>query len=147
MSDRLIAPLAALSEFALAKGIVSAALAALANQLNHKPEYVVLVCLLVLVDFITGVIAARKQGKPLTSGGLRQTAVKFAEYALLLVAVTAFGNVFDFAGWLSDTAYLYVCSTELISIGENLKGSPVMDALYERVKESLLDKLKTKEGA
>lgn len=134
--QRYANPLITLVEAFHIKALVSAGAAALATLFHHSIQYAMLVALLVVIDFATGIIAAKKRGEKITSLGLRQTIIKALEYMCFLVAVTAFANVFTaLAGWISATAYFYIAATECASIAENTLDNPAIRKAWEAVKD------------
>lgn len=131
---RYLAPMSSLVDSALVKSVLSAVTAALSTLFNHKPQWVVLICLLVFIDLLTGIMAAAKRGEKITSWGFRQTAIKTVEYTLFLVAATAIANSFSLLTWLGESVYIYVALTELTSIAENLSGTKGMAEIWAKVK-------------
>ena len=71
-------------------------------------------------DLITGVICALKNGKYITSEGLRKTIIKFTCY-LLVVTLTNGISVY-MLDWIDFTKFMtaLLCGIELYSIFENL---------------------------
>jgi phage-related holin len=131
---RYFAPMESLFDHPLLKGAIASILAALSTLLHHKPQWAVLVCLLVFIDLVTGVMAAAKRGEKITSYGFRQTAIKAVEYTLFLVAATAIANSFSLLTWLGESVYIYVALTELTSIAENLSGTKGMAEIWAKIK-------------
>lgn len=100
-----------------------------------QTELVLLLIIAIIFDWITGVLAAKRNKTLIISLGFRQTIVKTIEYFIFLFIVTGVSNVFgkaEITGWVGDTlkfarnidwfAYLYIIFTELKSIVENLSG-------------------------
>lgn len=61
------------------------ALAAVVAILTPVKMTLLVTLVLVLVDLLTGLVAARKQGNDVTSSGLKRTVVKLLAYELLIV--------------------------------------------------------------
>ena len=98
--------------------------------LNLPPLLIQIVVTLWLVDLIAGVYAAiRDDGvDAVSSVGIRQTIIKFTDYAIALFSATIFSGVGNFVGPLSDAFYqipvivaVVIAATELRSIDENLR--------------------------
>lgn len=98
----------------------------------------VVVCtLLVISDLITGILAAKKQGKAITSGGLRQSIVKLYIYetALILAFLTETmltGPAFP----ISKIVSAFIGITELTSNLENLNiisGQDLLETVLSRI--------------
>lgn len=98
------------------------------------PELVLLLLVAILVDWVTGIKSARRNGIFIRSLGFRQTVVKILEYGGFLLILTGIGNVFGntgIEGWVASLfhylgnvhwfGYFYITFTELKSIGENIQ--------------------------
>lgn len=109
-------PLVSLWDDSLVKGILAALGALFASDI----QLILLVSILVIIDFITGVWAAHGRGEKVASWGFRQTGIKTVEYTVLLACTTMVANSFDVVEWLGTLAFLFVSLTELKSIMENL---------------------------
>lgn len=92
--------------------------------------------LMIIVDLITGIIAARKRNEPITSSGLRRTLTKFFVYEIALMLA------FLAEHYMSDILpFIKMCSgmitiVELTSVYENLN-----DISGSNLLKSLIDKL------
>jgi len=81
------------------------------------------------LDWITGVAAALREGKEMSSWKFRQGAWKFLEYTALvavcvMLANAAEGKVVEpLLGVIDDAALFYIGGTEALSVVENVKGS------------------------
>lgn len=84
-----------------------------------EPQLVALVCVLIIADMVTGVLAAIRRGEGISPKLLGATIRKTIEYAVFLSMVTAVANSFSIVSWIDQTAYLYVALTELASVLEN----------------------------
>lgn len=92
---------------------------------------------LVLVDLVTGVLAARKQGQPITSAGLRRTISKLFIYeiAILLGFLTQHYLTGDIIP-VSNIIAGFVGLTELTSCLENLNtigGGQILKAVLNKI--------------
>lgn len=94
-----------------------------------------------IVDLVSGLLAARKEGQKLTSRGLKSTVIKVLVYqvAVLCAYIIQTQLLFDsipIVEWLGS----YIGLVELKSILENLEriqGQSVFKALTKRIKRSL----------
>lgn len=80
-----------------------------------------LISLLVIADFITGVWAARKQGQPITSRKIGHTAIKVTGYffGLLVALAVSKLNLADYH--IMDGMSALLIGRELKSLDENAK--------------------------
>lgn len=76
--------------------------------------------ILIILDLITGIWSSVKKNKPITSLGLRSSVVKVVEYIFLLLPLTILSNMDEYLNWVQTWAYVFVCATEIKSIGENV---------------------------
>jgi len=102
---------------------IKAVLAVLGSLFASDPQLVALVVILVVMDFLTGVYAAKVRKETINSKGFRQTVVKVIEYFFLLAGCTAVANSFDIINWIDEIAYMFTALTELKSIVENITSS------------------------
>lgn len=117
---RWLYPLVALRDDGLLKSVLSTLGAILGSLFVADPQWVLLVTLLVILDFASGVLAARMRSEKIGSWGIRQTGIKAFEYIMLLAACMMVANSFELVDWLDTTAFMYVSLTELKSIVENV---------------------------
>jgi hypothetical protein len=92
---------------------------------------------LVLVDLITGIVAARKRGEAITSQGLRRTLSKLAVYevALLLAFIAEKYLIIDLLP-IAKIVSSFIAVTELKSVYENLNeigGGDILKALISKL--------------
>lgn len=100
---------------------------------------------LLVIDFITGIWAAKKRGEPITSKAMKRSVNKFLAYQLLLI--TAF-IIQDYFTVNLGIPFVKLCSsllglTELKSIAENLKfitGLDILKVLVGKVKDAIKEK-------
>ncbi len=95
---------------------------ALIELLDYDPKLIVLLSLLLIVDTITGMLAARRNGIRITSRGMRDTIKKILEYTALLITFSAIAAAFEVLVWMREAAFAYVALTEAKSIIENVYG-------------------------
>jgi len=126
------------------------ALELLSRLFSVNIDLVALISLLVLADFITGTIAARRRGEPITSRKRRRSFIKAIEYAAFLGLTTALANVVS-AGeiplvsegftYLDELAYVLVALTEWGSICENtIGGTPAGRRIAAALRKLITDK-------
>ncbi len=104
---------------------------------------VVTTLVLIILDLITGVLAANKKGEPLTSAGLKRTVGKVLLYELaigasFLVQQYLTGDLFP----ASKLVTAMIGLVELSSMLENLdvlNGSPVFQAIIARIVQTKSD--------
>jgi phage-related holin len=107
------------------KATIAVVLASIERLFSLNIELCVLVAALVMIDFCTGILAARKAGVPMQSRHMRQTVVKSLEYWLFLAMITGLAHGFDkipFFDHIEEMGYFLVCVTEGKSITENVWG-------------------------
>lgn len=75
---------------------------------------------LVSVDFISGIYAAYRQNIKIQSIGFRTTVIKIIEYFVFLGVLTVLSNLHVSLNWIQTWAYIFICVTEVKSIGENI---------------------------
>lgn len=112
----------ALIDWGWLKAIISIVYAATIELVKADVRLIAVVSFLVLIDLVTGVMAAVRRGERIRSLGMRQTIVKVIEYALLLLVFSALANSFSLLYWMQEAAFAYVALTEAKSIVENLYG-------------------------
>lgn len=103
---------------------------------------IIMTLVLVVVDLITGVIAAVKRKEPITSAGFRRTTVKILVYELVVIlgflAETYLtGSVIAISKIISS----FIGLTELTSIAENLSditGQPILKILLSKLQSANL---------
>jgi phage-related holin len=131
---RLLVPLEGLSDNSLIKAIIAALLTLVASDV----QVVVLIAALVIMDLITGIVAALRRKEAIRSWGFRQTGIKTIEYMFLLTGCTMVANAFDIMSWLDTSAYFFVAVTELKSIIENVTSSEgAARKVWERLKREI----------
>lgn len=94
--------------------------------------------ILVLMDLISGLLAARKQGIPITSSGLKRTVVKLAIYeiAIILGFITQQYLIQSDAIPVANIIAGFVGITELTSCLENLNilgGNSILQMVIDKL--------------
>lgn len=96
---------------------------------DADPLLVLLCVTLLVVDAVTGIAAALKRGEGISSKAFRRTGWKAIEYTAVAGAMIMVSNAFahTWAHYVTDSmsvaALLYIASTEVMSIVENVTGS------------------------
>ena len=117
-------------------GIGIMVLETLGVVLDTNVNYIVALAFLITVDFITGVWSAYRRGERITSIGFRSTFVKTIEYMFILTSVTVLSNMTPVLEFIEAWAYIFVCTTELKSIGENVpRINSFFTQLFAMIKE------------
>jgi phage-related holin len=98
----------------------------------------IVVGVLVIADLITGILAARKRGEPITSAGFRRSVAKTLIYqsAIMLSFLTQQYLVGDDLFSIVKVTAGIIGMTELYSCVENLNvlnGSPIFKALLDKL--------------
>lgn len=106
---------------------------------------VITTLVMVVADLITGVLAARKQGIPITSSGIKTTVAKLFLYEVALL-LSYLCEVYLLGGFIpaSKLVSALIGITELKSVLENfniLHGSNLFSALVQKLINSEKDKL------
>jgi phage-related holin len=86
-------------------------------------DFIILISILLIADFITGVMAAKKRGEKITSKGWRRTVVKIGVYALAII-LTQYLKVTFIKDWdinLARSVALFIVTIETKSIDENFE--------------------------
>lgn len=91
----------------------------------------------VLIDLITGLLAAKKQHIPITSSGLKSTLIKLFVYQIVIILAYLAETYLVKGMSLTNIVTSYVGITELLSINENLTvitGSDLLSGLISKIK-------------
>lgn len=106
---------------------------------DHTQEHShVALFFLVLLDFFTGVSAAKATGEKIKSSKIRHTALKMSAYFTMIAAAhLAESSLPSFLQVLDDTVTAFLMVTELISLLENMQrmGYETPKKLLEKLKE------------
>lgn len=113
---------------------------------STNSQLILLLFVLLVIDFFTGLLASQRVKIPITSVGFRQTIVKGAEYCMILMIFAGVSNVFGeeipYIETLVVWGYLFTIITEIKSIVENV--SKGRDSHMQDVLEYVLKKLRKK---
>ncbi|NBA74569.1 hypothetical protein GOQ04_03375 [Emticicia sp. ODNR4P] len=100
-------------------------------------NYIIIISILLVFDFITGVQAARKRGEKITSEGWRRTATKIWIYAMSIIlthyiriTMLSTSVELDLAKYIS----CFLISTELKSLDENIESITGVSILSKVIK-------------
>lgn len=100
-------------------------------------NYIIIISILLVFDFITGVQAARKRGEKITSEGWRRTAAKIWIYAMSIIlthyiriTMLSTSVELDLAKYIS----CFLISTELKSLDENIESITGVSILSKVIK-------------
>jgi len=141
---RYARPLLTLYEDGFIKGLISViagimaqitgTISVLSDMFRTPAELVLLLTVAIIIDWVTGIMYAKRTGQSISSIGLRQTWVKITEYAFILILLSGIANVFGgntIGGWVGASlefmknihwmGYFYVIFTEFKSIAGNLE--------------------------
>jgi len=100
-------------------------------------SFILTLILLITIDFVTGVWSAFRRGEKITSIGFRSTFVKSIEYIFILSSVTMLSNMSPMLEFIDAWAYIFVCTTEVKSIGENV---PRINTFFTQLFAMIKDK-------
>lgn len=129
LSQAYIHPIVAQKDLWQVKAIVAGILTLLGRLFEVEPFVIAGIFVLVVIDTVTGMIAAFRRGEAITSAGLRKGVPKVTTYTFMLLALIVFGN---YAATLTGessfrlaTLYgaVWIGFTEVKSVAENLYGS------------------------
>lgn len=105
-------------------------------------DFIILISILLIADFITGVMAAKKRGEKITSKGWRRTAVKIWIYAMAIV-LTQYLKVTFIKDWdinLARSVALFIVTIEAKSIDENfeeLTGISLLSKIINKISKPI----------
>lgn len=93
---------------------------------------------LVLLDCVTGVLAARKQGIPITSSKLKDSVIKMLVYQAAIILAFIIEKYLSPGIPLTNMASSYVGLVELLSLNENIEvisGQHLLAGLINKFKQ------------
>jgi hypothetical protein len=99
--------------------ILTTATAILAYFVGIKYMFLI-ISILVLLDFLFGIIASLKQKKPILSDKMRNTITKFGVYIVIIPAVYAIESTVGLGGLVHKIIFGVASSVELYSIIANM---------------------------
>ena len=108
-----------------------------------EPTAVFLLCVAIIIDFFTGISAARKRGEKITGKKARASITKVIQYAVFLGLVVGVSNRYAAVSWFAETGFFFATILELSSVVKNLstKGGNIRqlwDAMWRKM-TSMLD--------
>lgn len=108
---------------------------------NYNALIILLV--LIVIDFVTGVIASYKINNAIRSAKLPATAIKTVVYFSIIVTSRLTGNVLDLPS-IEKLIIMFYVATEAYSIIENahLLGIPIPQMFQDAIKRSIEKKTK-----
>jgi len=84
-------------------------------------HFLIFTIFVVFADTITGIMAARKRGEPITSKGLYRTSQKVVVYFVGIMIFEGAKNTFSLPLNITYMVAFTIATTELYSISENIK--------------------------
>lgn len=140
---RLKKPLLGFINDPVSGALISTLWTLIAGLTQVNPQYVVYVFLLIIVDFITGISRAWKEGREISSLGLRQTGIKIIEFVSLMLVMIWTANALTFeegipviikaAQYADDFTFAVIGFIEVKSIMENIGQEKIFKMLTKLV--------------
>jgi uncharacterized membrane protein len=84
-------------------------------------HFLIFTIFVVFADTVTGIMAARKRGEPITSKGLYRTSQKVVVYFVGIMIFEGAKNTFSLPLNITYMVAFTIATTELYSISENIK--------------------------
>jgi uncharacterized membrane protein len=84
-------------------------------------HFLIFTIFVVFSDTVTGIMAARKRGEPITSKGLYRTSQKVVTYFCGIMIFHGAGITFGLPSQITYSVSFIIAATELFSISENIK--------------------------
>jgi uncharacterized membrane protein len=84
-------------------------------------HFLIFTIFVVFADTVTGIMAARKRGEPITSKGLYRTSQKVVTYFCGIMIFHGAGITFGLPSQITYSVSFIIAATELFSISENIK--------------------------
>jgi uncharacterized membrane protein len=84
-------------------------------------HFLIFTIFVVFADTVTGIMAARKRGEPITSKGLYRTSQKVVVYFVGIMIFEGARNTFSLPVNITYMVAFTIATTELYSISENIK--------------------------
>jgi uncharacterized membrane protein len=84
-------------------------------------HFLIFTIFVVFSDTVTGILAARKRGEPITSKGLYRTSQKVVTYFCGIMIFHGAGITFGLPSQITYSVSFIIAATELFSISENIK--------------------------
>jgi len=84
-------------------------------------HFLIFTIFVVFADTVTGILAARKRGEPITSKGLYRTSQKILTYFCGIMIFHGASITFQLPSQITYSVSFIIAATELFSISENIK--------------------------
>ena len=84
-------------------------------------HFLIFTIFVVFADTVTGIMAARKRGEPITSKGLYRTSQKVVTYFCGIMIFHGASITFQLPSQVTYSVSFIIAATELFSISENIK--------------------------
>ena len=84
-------------------------------------HFLIFTIFVVFADTVTGIMAAKKRGEPITSKGLYRTSQKVVTYFCGIMIFHGAGITFGLPSQITYSVSFIIAATELFSISENIK--------------------------
>jgi uncharacterized membrane protein len=84
-------------------------------------DFLIFTIFVVFADTVTGIMAARKRGEPITSKGLYRTSQKVVTYFCGIMIFHGASITFQLPSQITYSVSFIIAATELFSISENIK--------------------------
>jgi uncharacterized membrane protein len=84
-------------------------------------HFLIFTIFVVFADTVTGIMAARKRGEPITSKGLYRTSQKVVTYFCGIMIFHGASITFGLPSQITYSVSFIIAATELFSISENIK--------------------------
>jgi uncharacterized membrane protein len=84
-------------------------------------HFLIFTIFVVFADTVTGIMAARKRGEPITSKGLYRTSQKVVTYFCGIMIFHGASITFQLPSQITYSVSFIIAATELFSISENIK--------------------------
>jgi uncharacterized membrane protein len=84
-------------------------------------HFLIFTIFVVFADTVTGIMAARKRGEPITSKGLYRTSQKVVVYFVGIMIFHGASITFGLPSQITYSVSFIIAATELFSISENIK--------------------------
>ena len=84
-------------------------------------HFLIFTIFVVFADTVTGILAAKKRGEPITSKGLYRTSQKVVTYFCGIMIFHGASITFQLPSQITYSVSFIIAATELFSISENIK--------------------------
>ena len=100
-------------------------------------NFIFLVIWLVALDSFSGIWAAKQSGEPITSRQFGRVLPKMIRYLVFIASGHALQQVIGIPLYIENVVFIFIATTEFISIAENLAkvGMPIPRQLLNKIEE------------